>query len=230
MTYFPNRAGDHAHTDDALRAELKAAGIPTLQEEAGREPDYLADTLRRTSGEVKTSVSGVLHGWSFERAWYYWVARGPGIAVEDAMALHKAHGQAVRVGGHCGCPSPAEYYHGLACGLYHVDDAAGLRALADCIRGIAERSKAKPTPIAYDGSWDAVADFTGMRKLHGNEGPAPTIPEMVGALKNELRSKLLVTPHADLADVGIESLVASLLLRVETGEAKAPHFAKAEKA
>ena len=29
---FPNKAGDHADTDDVLRAELRAAGIQTLQE------------------------------------------------------------------------------------------------------------------------------------------------------------------------------------------------------
>ena len=59
---FPNKAGDHADTDDILRAELKAAGIPTLQEAEGKPPEYLADMLRRNSGEVKTSVIGCLHG------------------------------------------------------------------------------------------------------------------------------------------------------------------------
>ena len=54
---FPNKAGDHADTDDILRAELKAAGIPTLQEDAGQGPEYLAEMLRRGSGEVKTSVT-----------------------------------------------------------------------------------------------------------------------------------------------------------------------------
>jgi hypothetical protein len=133
MSQFPNKAGDHADTDDILRAELKAAGIPTLQEAEGKGPDYLADMLRRNSGEVKTSVIGCLHGWEFKRAWYYWIAKGPGIEVDAAERLHAEHGRTVRVEGHCGCPSPRERFNGLACGSYHVDDAAGLKALADTI-------------------------------------------------------------------------------------------------
>lgn len=133
---FPNKAGSHADTDDILRAELKAAAIPTVQEDAGHPPDYLADFLRKASGEVKTSVVGTLHGWKFERAWNYWVCSGPGIEVEAAERLHATHGQTVRVDGHCGCPSPREWFKGLACGSYHVDDPEGLRALADTIRAL----------------------------------------------------------------------------------------------
>lgn len=139
---FPNRAGDHADTDDILRAELKAAGIPTLQEDAGKPPEYLVDMLREMSGEVKTSVRGVLHGWQFERAWYYWTAKGPGIEVEAAEALHATHGKVVRVAGHCGCPSPREWYKGLAVGSYHIDTPEGLKALADTIKGLVEKSAA----------------------------------------------------------------------------------------
>lgn len=131
---FPNRAGDHADTDDILRTELKAAGIPTIQEAEGRPPEYMADMLRRTSGEVKTSVFGVLHGWEFKRAWYYWICSGPGIEVDAAERLHAAYGKEVRVAGHCGCPSPREWFKGLACGSYHVDTPAGLAALAETIR------------------------------------------------------------------------------------------------
>lgn len=140
---FPNKAGDHADTDEILRAELKAAGIPTLQESDGKPPEFMAEFLRRTSGEVKTSVQGYLHGWQFKRAWYYWTAEGPGIDVETAEALHAAHGKEVRVAGHCGCPSPREWFKGLACGSYHVDSAEGLKALADTIKGLVEKSAAK---------------------------------------------------------------------------------------
>lgn len=138
---FPNKAGDHADTDDILRAELHAAGIPTFQEDAGQPPEFMAEFLRRSSGEVKTSVRGVLHGWEFTRAWYYWVANGPGIEVEAAEQLHATHGKTVRVAGHCGCPSPREWFLGLACGHYHVDDSEGLRALAECIKELVNRSK-----------------------------------------------------------------------------------------
>lgn len=131
---FPNKAGDHLDTDDILRAELKAAGIQTMQEADGKGPEYMAELFRKMSGEVKTSVIGILHGWKFTRAWYYWVCEGPGIEVAAAEALHASHGRSVRVDGHCGCPSPREQYKGLAVGLYHVDDPEGLKALADTIR------------------------------------------------------------------------------------------------
>ncbi len=136
MSKFPNKAGDHADTDDILRAELKAAGIQTLQEAEGKPPEFLAAMLRRSSGEVKTSVIGVLHGWEFKRGWYYWIAKGPGIEVAAAEKLHSTHGTEVRVAGHCGCPSPREWYKGLAVGSYHVDTPAGLKALASTIEGL----------------------------------------------------------------------------------------------
>lgn len=137
---FPNRAGDHADTDEILRAELRAAGIQTIQEAEGKPPEYRADFLRRNSGEVKTSVIGVLHGWEFKRSWRYWVCKGPGIELEAAERLHATHGRTVRVAGHCGSPSPREWFKGLACDSYHVDDAEGLRALADCIKGMVDRA------------------------------------------------------------------------------------------
>lgn len=130
---FPNKAGDHADTDANLRAELKAAGIQTMQEQAGLPEDAFA-CLRETSGEVKTSVIGTLHGWIFKRAWYYWVAEGPGIDFERAMNLWTTHGTEVRASGDCACRSPAVWYKGLACGMYHVDTQEGLKALADTIK------------------------------------------------------------------------------------------------
>lgn len=137
---FPNKAGDHADTDGILKAELKAAGIQTLQEAEGKPTEYFAEFLRRNSGEVKTSVVGVLHGWEFKRGWYYWMAKGPGIDVESAELLHAAYGNDVRVAGHCGCPSPREWFKGLACGSYHVDTPDGLRALANTIKMLVDRS------------------------------------------------------------------------------------------
>lgn len=138
-TMFLNRAGDHADTDDILRAELKAAGIQTMQEAEGKPPEFMAELLRSTSGEVKTSVRGTLHGWTFERAWYYWRAKGPGIEFSVATAMHETHGKDLRVAGHCGCPSPLEWYKGLAVGDYHVDTAEALKVLADGIKSIVEK-------------------------------------------------------------------------------------------
>ncbi len=128
-TYLKNYAGVEG-CDDALIEELELAGI-----------EYCKLPIK-TSGEVPTSVIGEIKGsgWGFVRAWTYWVAKGPGIPLEDAMKLHDKYGQVVRVSGHCGCPSPLEYYRGFGCGSYHVDTLRGLKALADTIKMIMARN------------------------------------------------------------------------------------------
>jgi hypothetical protein len=132
-----NRAGkDATENDVALSAELAMAGIPFV----------IHDFLREMSGEVKSGVIGTLHGWTFTRAWTYWVCSGPGIEVEAAERLHSKHGKTVRVDGHCGCPSPRERFKGLACGSYHVDDAEGLKALADTIKELVEKKSGSVCP------------------------------------------------------------------------------------
>lgn len=138
-THFPNKAGDHADTDGILRAELKAAGILTFQEDEGKGEEYLAEFLRKTSGEVKTSIRGTLHGWVFTRNWYYWVAKGPGIEASAAEALHAKYGNVVRVDGDGGCPNPIDRCKGLSVGVYHVDTQEGLKALADTIKGLVKK-------------------------------------------------------------------------------------------
>lgn len=127
MTNFPNKAGDHPDNDDILTKELENAGI-----EAIKLPFKGKD-------EVRTKVVGSLYGWVFRRAWYYWMAEGPGIELEAAERLHATHGKVVRVAGHCGCPSPKEWYKGLACGDYHVDTQEGLKALADTIKELVKK-------------------------------------------------------------------------------------------
>lgn len=143
MAVFPNRAGDRPDNDDILSAELRAAGIPTQEDIGGPYSEHMKTTLRNMSGEVKTAVRGDLHGWTFTRNWYYWVAQGPGIDVDTAEALHATHGRVVRVDGHCGCPRPSEHFKGLACGNYHVDTPEGLKALADTIKGLVARAQAR---------------------------------------------------------------------------------------
>lgn len=114
--------------DEELTIELTTAGIPTV---------LLHEILRKSRGEVKSIVVGDLYGWEFTRAWYYWVATGPGIPPVEAEALHATHGQQVRVG----CPSPLEWYKGFAVPMYHVDTQEGLNALAAVIRTIGENAK-----------------------------------------------------------------------------------------
>ena len=128
---FPNKAGDHVDIDNILEAELYRAGINAEKH----------NWLRTGSGEVKTSVIGTLHGWSFTRAWYYWVCEGPGIEGDIAEKLFNSHGKTVRTGGYYAYSNPRDYYKGSACGLYHVDDDEGLKALTDTIKFIYNKSK-----------------------------------------------------------------------------------------
>ena len=115
--------------DAEIEAELVASGITV---------ERLPEVLRERMGEVKTIIMGWLHGWRFERAWRYWIAQGPGIPPIYAEDLHRSHGKEVRVDGNCTCPSPMEWLHGFAVGLYHVDSQDGLNALAKTIRRVVE--------------------------------------------------------------------------------------------
>ncbi len=119
-----------AEVTAVAEAELVAAGI---------QAHILPFTLGRS--EVPSCAMGSLAMWSFTRAWYYWVAKGPGLPVEIAEKLHQSHGQEVRVDGHCGCPSPREWFKGFGVGHYHVDSPEGLKALADAILSVYDPSK-----------------------------------------------------------------------------------------
>lgn len=135
---FPNMAGvgreEPQRVDAVLTGELVEAGIPVF---------HLREVQRQTDGgEPRSIVIGDLHCWLFRRAWYYWEAKGPGIPPDDAMRLHAEHGTSVRVAGHCGCPSPVEWYHGFAVPDYHIDNQEGLNALAELIRQIHTRGEA----------------------------------------------------------------------------------------
>jgi len=127
---FPNYAGRSGdELDAALMAELESAGI------------VVQDIGFALQGEVETTIIGTLHGWSFHRAWYYWMCEGPGIPLDKATELHTKYGTQVRVGGHGGCPSPLEIYKGLGTGHYHVDSPIGLKALADTIKSVVEEAR-----------------------------------------------------------------------------------------
>lgn len=129
--WFPNYAGVE-DIDELLIKELDAAGIPYSK---------LPECCRDRDKEISTIVIGDLHGWGFLRNWSYWVATGPGIPPEYATPLHELHGQSVRVAGHCGCPSPLEWFNGFAVGNYHVDTFSGLKALVDTINLVVEDAK-----------------------------------------------------------------------------------------
>lgn len=121
---FPNLARghkakpeDYPEVDETVRKELAEAGIE------------VSDYRNFEQGEVPTSFySGNAHRWQFRRAWYYYVAKGDGIPAYKAEEFHKKWGTQVRVAGHCGCPSPLEWYEGFAVDCYHIDTQEGLNA------------------------------------------------------------------------------------------------------
>lgn len=122
-----NAAGD-VNCDVYIRQELEAANIPVTEHE-----------FLRSKGEVPSAIIGILDGWTFRRAWYYWIAQSDKsvLLFQYADSLHEKHGQQVRVDGHCACPSPREWNKEQWCigvNLYHVDSQEGLIALADAIR------------------------------------------------------------------------------------------------
>lgn len=150
--FFQNHAGnsDAVGLDAALRAELEYAGIVV---------EMLPESLRAHYGvEIKSTVLGTLHGWSFKRAWRYWVCSEPGIPHQAATDLHCRFGNEVRVSGHCGCPSPMEHYSGLGVGRYHVDTWDGLKALAETISTVVDEASGGPIrlgkfPFTEEAEW-----------------------------------------------------------------------------
>jgi hypothetical protein len=128
---------NYAGRDDVdinLMEELMSAGIPFV------DVDWIK---KHCTGEVKTGVIGQLNKWSFKRAWYYWVAEGPGVPPEYARRIYATHGKDVRVEGHAGSPDPIEYNNGFAVGLYHIDTQEGLTAFADLLKQIERDARVK---------------------------------------------------------------------------------------
>ncbi len=91
-----NLAGDD-NCDREIRRELERARIEIVEGE-------------RSTHEVPASLTGKLGPFTFRRAWYYWVAEGP-MPIKMARELYAdpVGKDDVRVGGHCGCPSPDKY-------------------------------------------------------------------------------------------------------------------------
>lgn len=118
-----NLAGkEHSHAD--LLAELEAAKLEAIPND---DPTDHPEVYRYFRGEI--------HGWTFQRSWYYWSAGGPPLPFKYAMPLHELIGDEVRVDGHCGCPSPVEWYGKTGKGVtaYHIDTQEGLNILVATI-------------------------------------------------------------------------------------------------
>ncbi len=86
--------------DSFVQMELKRAGIPIAT--VANNPDHEVDSCH-------VGVLG-LGEFVFHRAWSYWVVKGM-VPYEFAKELyeHPVGKTDIRVGGHCGCPSPDTY-------------------------------------------------------------------------------------------------------------------------
>lgn len=96
-----NAAGDY-NCNSYIPAELAEAGIPPIHH------------FEQERGEVPTHFTGELLGWTFRRAWSYWIATAEdpknGLDYEFAQPMHDLIGQEVRLAGHCLCPSPKDLF------------------------------------------------------------------------------------------------------------------------
>lgn len=82
--------------DKKVKEELQIAGIPAIR-------------LGVINNEVKTHYIGILNGFVFVRAWYYWVVRG-NMPLEYAQYLYDNYKDLnIRVDGNCGNPPPSEW-------------------------------------------------------------------------------------------------------------------------
>ena len=91
-----NLAGNK-ECDKTIREELSQANIPIIE---------LGAKMER---EVPSSVIGLLNGFKFIRAWYYWMVFGD-MPLEYAKDIYSKYKDLnIRVAGHCGNPPPEEW-------------------------------------------------------------------------------------------------------------------------
>ena len=84
-------------TNATVGSELREAGIPIVQQ----------DPTHR--GEVPSEYKGQYEGFTFTRAWYYWVVTGA-VSMEAAKEIYAnpIGVTDVRAEGHCACPPPED--------------------------------------------------------------------------------------------------------------------------
>jgi hypothetical protein len=132
---------------EAARAELIAAGINIVD-----VPRY---------GEPQITVEGKLRGWTFRRAWYYWMAKGPAIPVDVARPFNEKRGSVVRVDGFAGGTDVA-----VPVDSYHIDSQAGLDAFAELLRSTFPTSHDNPDVVFIDDKPKRLQDLRDAGLVH----------------------------------------------------------------
>lgn len=124
--------------NEQITAELVAAGIPDVREGDRGILDRSfgkLEMLRLPNGyfpEVPSGLTGYIHRWTFERAWRYYVAKGPGIPPAEADEFDREWGSEARADGDCACRGAAFWSEGFGTGVYHIDTAEGLGPSSAC--------------------------------------------------------------------------------------------------
>jgi hypothetical protein len=111
---------------------------PDVREQAVRELEEAGITERlmlhySDHPEVPAAIIAGVHRWTFTRAWYYWIATGPGIPPEHAIPFDKEWGKEVRVDGDCACRGAEFWGEGFGVGMYHIDTQEGLNAFVQLL-------------------------------------------------------------------------------------------------
>ena len=82
MEIFRNLAGVE-NCDEYISKELESAGINQQ------------DRIIKSGGEVNSKILATFYGWTFDRAWYYYIARTETtpLLFKYADELHMTHGE-----------------------------------------------------------------------------------------------------------------------------------------
>lgn len=115
--------------DRYMRHELERARIEVVEE------------TERCPGEVPYSITGKLKGWTFRRAWYYWIAQGQlPLDVAQELWADPVGRSDVRAGGYAGGTAPetqAAYFDADGTRLIHDPTGKEAYLFADFIeRGV----------------------------------------------------------------------------------------------
>ena len=121
-----------------LARQASAAGLVTATAKKELEQAGIAVEPHQFRGEVPSGVFGTLNGWTFERAWRYWIAAGPALPMDAAMDLYDRVGRQARAGGHGDGLSPEEW----GSDRYHCDTPRSLSMLAGAIRSVVAQAGA----------------------------------------------------------------------------------------
>ena len=97
--------------------------------------------------EVPSIYTGELRGFTFERAWYYYIVKGK-LPLESAKKLyqHPIGKEDIRVCGHCGCPPPedpwVEYYDDNGTKVYSIKNKEEFEQFSNSeVESLAKRFK-----------------------------------------------------------------------------------------